>query len=139
MASALEPYFVTTILFVLVVFAIYAMRVFTIMRLVGVLFVLDSALTLEAALYSDVISIAFLHIITIPAFFFLIYLDLIHNHRNSFRCFLCGKEIEVGTETVSIKRTVNRRYANSNVHLECLSIGERKAFSERKFRRGIPR
>jgi len=136
--SSIESYVLTIGLFVIPEVALYVFRAFTIFRLVVILFALDTVLTIEAAYYSDVLSIAFLHIVTIPAFFALIYFDLVRNHRNEFRCFLCGNEIELGDEVVSIKRTLNRRRVNANVHASCVGASH-NAISEREFRRGIPK
>ncbi|MHB8567648.1 MAG: hypothetical protein ACYC7D_00975 [Nitrososphaerales archaeon] len=138
MISILGLYAFTTLLFAASIPLLYFTQAFTILRLVLILFILDILLTLEAAYVSDVISIAFLHIITIPAFFALIYFDLLRHHRSEFRCFLCEKEIEVGEQVESVKKMVNRRNASVNVHASCLEQRP-KSISERGFRRGIPK
>ena len=108
------------------------------MRSLITLFALDSALTIEVAIYGDVVSIAFLHMVTIPVFFAMIYLDLRQHHKNQFNCFLCGKEIALDEESSSVRRVVIGRITDVNVHSECIDPGEKKAVSERIFRKGIP-
>ncbi len=109
------------------------------MRSLILLFALDSALTIEVALFGDVVSIAVLHMITIPVFFAMIYLDLRQHHKNQFNCFLCGNEIALDEEIGSVKRAVLGRPTDVNVHSRCIDPGERKAVSERTFRKGIPK
>ncbi|MDG7001037.1 MAG: hypothetical protein JRN15_18230 [Nitrososphaerota archaeon] len=108
---------------------------------VSVLFVLDIAVTIEAAFYSNILLIAVLHVITIPAFFAVIYIDLLRAQSSEFQCFLCEKPIEQGEETTKIRRSFGRRKKNMTVHKKCIDIGvkDKKSFSESKFRNGIPR
>jgi hypothetical protein len=109
------------------------------MRSLILLFALDSALTIEVALLGDVVSIAVLHMITIPVFFAMIYLDLRQHHKNQFSCFLCGDEIALDEEISSVKRVVLGMPTDVNVHSRCIDPGERKSVSERTFRKGIPK
>ena len=76
---------------------------------VSILFALDAVVTIEAALYSNVVLIAVLHVITIPTFFAIIYVDLVRQQNSEFRCFLCGKSIEHGEETTLIHRHLDRK------------------------------
>ena len=138
MIPSLYIYGITTAICLAPLTLLYLVRTFTIFRVVIDLFILDSILTIEAAYYSDVISIAILHIITVPAFFALIYFDLIQHHKNQFSCFLCGLEIEVDDEIEVVKRFVFARPTEVYVHAKCLNPGEKKAISERVFKRGIP-
>jgi hypothetical protein len=107
---------------------------------VFLLFVLDIALTIEAAFYSDIVLIAVLHVITIPAFFGLIYFDLVQQHRTKFRCFICSKEIEQSEENETLKRFVKGEQKEISVHSACIGLekDQRKAFSRRSFKKGIP-
>lgn len=109
--------------------------------MVVLLFCLDISLTIEGALYSDVVLIAVLHVITIPAFFALIYIDLTKQQKTDFRCFVCGRLVEESEEIETVKRVVNGEPRNVTVHSTCIDLGskERKAFSKERFRRGIPK
>ena len=120
---------------------LWLFRALSIMRTVVLLFILDSILTLEAAFYSDVVSIAILHIVTVPAFIGLIYLDLLSHHKREFSCFLCARQISGEEEIQSVTRNVDGKQVAINVHATCLvsSEKERRAISERTFRRGIPK
>lgn len=104
------------------------------------LFTLDMVLTIEAAFYSDIVLIAILHVITIPALFVLIYLDLIKQHNSYFRCFVCSEQIEPHEEIATIKRTEHGREIQFLVHSECIRLEarEKKSISEKVFRKGIP-
>jgi hypothetical protein len=110
-------------------------------KTVVVLFAADISITIEAALYSDIVLIAILHVITIPAFFLLIYVDLIKQHNTEFRCFLCGKLAQPSEELTAIRRFVNGRPTNVTVHKSCIDLdrNNRKAFSKNKFKSGIPK
>jgi hypothetical protein len=110
-------------------------------KTVLVLFAADISVTIEAALYSDIVLIAILHVITIPAFFVLIYVDLVKQHNTSFRCFLCGKIAQPSEEMIEIRRFVNGRPMNVSVHKSCIEVdgNNRKAFSKKTFRSGIPK
>jgi hypothetical protein len=109
------------------------------MRAVLLLFVLDTILTLEAAYVADIVAIAILHIITVPAFIALIYVDLIQHHKSQFRCFLCNEEIREEQNIEPVKRIFLGRPTEVYVHVECIKPGDRKAISERAFKRGIPK
>jgi hypothetical protein len=105
------------------------------------LFAADISITIEAAFYSDIVLIAILHVFTIPAFFLLIYVDLIKQHNTEFRCFLCGKLAQPSEELTIVRRFVNGRPTNVSVHKSCIEIdrNNRKAFSKRTFKSGIPK
>lgn len=107
-------------------------------KMIFLLFCLDMALTIEAALYGEVVMIALLHLFTIPAFFSILYFSLRKQSSEDFRCFVCGKIIDPSEEMASAKRGGLKR--NVSVHASCIDLDnrERKAFSERKFRKGIP-
>ncbi len=139
MIPALYLYGISTLICLAPLPALYLAQSFSIFRIVIDLFVLDTVLTIEAAYYSDVIAIAILHIITVPAFFAFIYFDLIQHHKNQFSCFLCGTEIGPEDEIETVKRLVLGKPTEVYVHARCLSAGERKAISGRVFRKGIPK
>jgi hypothetical protein len=105
------------------------------------LFALDSILTIEAALYSDIVLIAILHVITVPALIGLIYFDLVKEHRSYFRCFVCGKEVQADEEIETINRTVEGKPKHVIVHTECISLErtQRKRISRSIFKKGIPK
>jgi hypothetical protein len=113
----------------------------TILKIIIILFVLDIALTLEAALYSDILLIAVLHIITIPALIGLIYFDLINQHKLQFKCFICEKQIKANEEIETVNRTIQGKPTAVIVHAACIHLEtkERKGISSRVFRRGIPK
>ena len=64
------------------------------------------ALTIEAGINSNVLLIYLLHVITIPVFFGLIYIDLVEENRSKFSCFVCGRPIEQ-TESTETVKTIN--------------------------------
>ncbi len=109
-------------------------------KIVLLLFILDISLTIEAAFYSDIVLIAVLHVITIPAFFGLIYLDLVKQHNSDFRCFVCEKIIKDSEKIQIVKRYVDGKKKDVAVHTDCISLDQRqrKAFSKNAFRKGIP-
>lgn len=104
------------------------------------LFVFDIVLTLEAALESNVIEVYVLHVVTIPGFFGLIYMDIMAEHKTNFSCFICGKSIATSEPTESVKKMFGGRYRAFLVHSACIGLdhNQRKAFSSRIFRKGIP-
>ena len=104
------------------------------------LFAFDMALTIEAGVVSNIMLIALLHMITIPAFFALIYLDLMDQHRLEFTCFVCGVGLAQGEPAETVRRIINGRRRNALVHQHCVRLDntERKAFRSRLFRKGIP-
>lgn len=108
--------------------------------MIVLLFAIDITLTVEAALYSDIVLIAVLHVITIPALIGLIYLDIVQEHKSYFRCFVCGKLIEVEEEIETISRTIKGKPKNVLVHTKCIQLEgkDRKKISSRVFRHGIP-
>jgi len=108
--------------------------------MVLLLFALDISLTVEAALYSDVILIALLHVVTIPAFFALIYFDLVKQHNSDFRCFVCGKLVQESEDIEIVKRFLNGSRRDVSVHSTCINLDrqQRKGFSKNAFRKGIP-
>jgi hypothetical protein len=104
------------------------------------LFTLDIGLTIEAALYSDILLIALLHVVTIPAFFGLIYLDLVQQHKTKFRCFVCGKIVQETEELERVNRFVDGQRKEASVHSACIGLDrqQRKTFSKNSFKKGIP-
>lgn len=110
------------------------------LTMIILLFAMDITLTVEAALYSDIVLIAILHVITIPALIGLIYLDLVQEHKSYFRCFICGKLIEAGEEIGTISRTIEGKPKNVLVHTKCIQLEgkDRKKISSWAFRHGIP-
>lgn len=106
-------------------------------KMILLLFSLDMGLTIEGALYGRVMMIALLHIFTIPAFFSILYFDLRKQANEDFRCFVCGRIIDPDEETSTVRRGMKR---NVPVHSSCIVLDnrERKRFSERMFRKGIP-
>jgi hypothetical protein len=120
--------------------ALWRLHWLTILRMVLLLFIVDMIMTIEAAFYSDIFLIAVLHVITIPAFFFLIYLDLVKQHRDQFRCFICAKQILNDQETETVRRHRLGKPTSVLCHKYCVTIKdqEKKKISQREFRRGIP-
>lgn len=108
---------------------------------ISILFALDVVVAIEAAFYSNIVLIAVLHVITIPSFFALIYVDLVRQQNSEFRCFLCGKLIEQGEEITVIGRHAKGRKKKVSVHQKCVIIDQkdRKSFSKGKFKNGIPK
>jgi hypothetical protein len=91
-----------------------------------VVFSFDIGLTIEAALYSDVLLIAVLHIFTIPTLCFLVYYDLVQQSKGISICFVCGKNIEEGQEKAHIEKFVDGTPKRVVVHLACMSEEEKK-------------
>ena len=133
-------YLITAIAFVMIWSGLWIGGILSVGKMILLLFLFDITLTVEAGLKSDVLMIALLHVVTIPCFFGLIYLDLIDQHRSSFSCFVCGKGISQSEQADSLKLMVNVRYRSSLVHKACVSIGQndRKTFARSRFRNGIP-
>jgi len=131
---------ITSSFFVVSVPLLWYLERLTIGRVVILLFILDIAMTIEAAFYSDIVVIALLHVVTIPAFFALIYLDLVQQHKTKFRCFICGRNIAEDEKTESVKRMVSGQKKEISVHASCIDLEnqERKAFSSKSFKKGIP-
>lgn len=115
-------------------------RNLTVFRIVIVLFVLDSVLTVEAAFYANIVFIGILHVITIPAFLVLLYLDLTKQSKDSFTCFVCSTKIGAEQESETVTRVVKGIKIHAYAHTSCLEPGrkQKKAFSSLIFRRGIP-
>ena len=111
----------------------------TTLRMIVLLFILDSVLTIEAAFYSDIVLIAVLHVITIPALIGLIYLDLVQQHKSYFKCFICGKEVQADEEIETVIRTIGGKPTHVIVHTNCIHLErkERKGISSWAFRRGF--
>lgn len=109
-------------------------------KMIVLLFVFDMALTIEAGIASNVELIALLHMITMPAFFSLIYLDVVGQHRSKFACFICGTDITHDEPNETVKGVINGRWGNVLVHENCVQLkdSERKAFHHKLFRKGIP-
>jgi hypothetical protein len=116
------------------------LRMFSILRMVILLFVADIAMTVEAALYSDLLLIALLHVFTIPCFFALIYFDLVKEHRTYASCFICGKKITEEDEITTLQRNTGSEPRSLQVHKSCVRLEgkERKTLSEKLFKKGIP-
>ena len=140
MTDPLTLYSFTGVLFAAGLFVLWYLRSLTTSKIVLLLFTLDISLTIEAAFYSDIVLIAVLHVITIPAFFGLIYLDLVKQHNSDFRCFVCEKMIKDSENIQSIKRYINGTRKDVTVHTDCISLDQkhRKTFSKNAFRKGIP-
>jgi hypothetical protein len=141
MIDHLTLYAITTCLFAPVVPTLWYFRAFTTAKLVIFLFSLDIALTIEAAFYSDIVFIALLHVVVIPALFGLLYVDLVRQHNTDFRCFVCGQSIQDKDNLRVIKRVVDGEEQNVIVHSACIDLNDRqrKAFSENVFKKGIPK
>lgn len=109
-------------------------------KMIVVLFVFDMALTIEAGIASNVEFIALLHVMIMPAFFALIYLDIVGQHRSKFTCFVCGIDITQDEQSRTVKRMINGRWGKALAHESCLKLqnSERKAFRSILFRKGIP-
>jgi hypothetical protein len=116
-------------------------KMLTTLRMIILLFALDSILTIEAAFYSDIILIAILHVITVPALIALIYLDLVQQHKSYFRCFICGREVQADEEIETINRIVDSKPMHVIVHSDCIHLErrERKGISRWAFKKGIPK
>ena len=134
--------YVTSIVILLLPWPILlrAKRLGTLSMLI-LLFVLDIVLTVEAALYSDILLIALLHVITIPALILIIYFDLVKQHRSYFRCFICGKEIKSEDELETMRRAVMGKSNKVLAHSNCIMLDEKqkKKISSSVFRHGIPK
>lgn len=98
------------------------------------------ALTIEAGLNSNVLLIYLLHVVTIPVFFGLIYIALLEENKEKFSCFMCGRPIDQTQSIETVRHSMNGRRKNVLVHAECIDLQskDRKSFSKRKFRAGIP-
>ncbi|SRR5579863_656226 len=138
--SELELYGITTLLTSLPAPILWRMKKFTTLKMIIILFALDMIMTIEAAFFSDIVLIAVLHIITIPALIALIYFDLVSQHKTYFKCFICGKAVQAEEEIETVNRTVQGKQTHVIVHSGCISLErkERKRISSRVFRRGIP-
>lgn len=133
-------YAITSAVFAISIPILWYFKQLTIGRMVLLLFILDIGLTIEAALYSDLVLIALLHVITIPTFFGLIYLDLIQQQKTKFRCFICGRNIQLSEDVETVKRLVAGHQNEISVHASCIGLQrhQRKTFSQNLFRKGIP-
>jgi hypothetical protein len=140
MIDANTIYEVTSLAFALPWVFLWFEGSISITRMMVLLFCFDMVLTVEAGLYSNILLIALLHVITIPGFFFLIYLDLIEQHKSNFSCFICSKAIELTEISQTLNRTVNGRRKTVLAHPSCIYLGgeNRKAFARSKFKSGIP-
>lgn len=120
---------------------LWRMRKLTILKMIILLFALDIVLTVEAALYSNIVLIAVLHIITIPALIGLIYFDLVNQHKTQFKCFVCGKLIQAVEVIETVNRTIEGKPTRVIVHTSCIHLEnkEKKGISSRVFRKGIPK
>jgi hypothetical protein len=140
LVDALILYSITASLFALTLPLLWFLRALTTGKMVFLLFILDIALTIEAALYSDIVLIALLHVVTIPAFFALIYFDLVQQHKTKFRCFICGKAFQDSEHFESVSRFVGGERKEATVHSSCIDLDQlqRKTFSKSSFKKGIP-
>ena len=131
---------ITSSLFAISLPVLWYLKKLTIGKMVVLLFFLDIAMTIEAALYSDIVLIALLHVITIPAFFALIYLDLVQQHKTKYRCFICGRNILEEEKAETVSRMIGGQKKEISVHASCIGLEghQRKAFSSKSFRKGIP-
>ncbi len=120
---------------------LWKVRQLSTLRMIVLLFMLDTVLTIEAAFYANVLFIAVLHVVTIPALIVLLYLDILQQHRSSFKCFMCGKQIQTAEEIETVVRTLEGKPAHVVVHTSCIHVDrkERKGISSRVFRKGIPK
>ena len=140
MVSELVLYALTSLSFAMSLPIVWYVGKLTIGKMVFLLFILDITLTIEAAFYSDIVLIAILHVITIPAFFALIYLDLVQQHKTIYKCFICGKMIQESEASDVVKRLLNGQQKEINVHAACIGLErhQRKSFSKNSFKKGIP-
>ena len=140
MITPAELYSITTVSFIVPWLYLWVSGSLSTGKMIILLFFYDLILTIEAGINSNVLFIALLHVVTIPVFFGLIYVDLVAENRANFSCFVCGKVI-AGTDVVqTVKRSLNGRHKNVLVHAACIDLQnkDRKTFSRRRFRSGIP-
>jgi hypothetical protein len=140
MITPAEIYSITTISFIIPWLFLWISGNLSTGKMIIFLFFFDIVLTIEAGINSNVILIALLHVITIPVFFGLIYFDLIEENKAKFSCFVCGMAIAKADSVQTVKRSVNGRHKSVLVHAACIDLQhkDRKTFSRRKFRSGIP-
>lgn len=141
MIDAYSLYAFTSLLFAVSLPALWYVKKLTTGKMVLLLFILDITLTIEAAFYSDIVLIAVLHVVTIPAFFALIYLDLVQQHKTKFRCFICGKPIQDSDQSDTVRRLAGSTEKREiTVHSSCIGLEnhQRKAFPRNSFKNGIP-
>ncbi len=140
MTEANIVYLITTVAFAILWIFLWFESSISITKMTLSLFSFDMVMTAEAGLYSNILLIALLHVITLPAFFSLIYLDLIGQHKSTYSCFICGKGIYTSELTRTLSRTVNGRHRSVLAHAGCvyLESENRKAFARSRFRKGIP-
>jgi hypothetical protein len=140
MIGEVTLYILTTVVIVIPLPVFWYMKKLTIGRTVVFLFILDITMTIEAAFYSDIVWIAVLHVITIPAFFALIYFDLVQQHKTKFQCFICGRSILESEPSENLKRFVDGEAKDMIVHASCIGLEnhQRKSFSKNSFKKGIP-
>lgn len=135
-----EIYSITTISFVVPWLLLWFTGKLSMGKMIVLLFCFDMILTIEAGINSNVLFIALLHVVTIPVFFALIYLDVVEEQKTRFSCFICGKAILPTETTETVKKLVNGRHRGVLVHAACIDLQnkDRKAFSSRQFKKGIP-
>jgi hypothetical protein len=140
LVDAVTLYAVTALFFTAGLLLLWYSKFLTAGKMVLLFFALDISLTIEASVYSDVILIAVLHVVTIPAFFGLIYFDLVKQHNSNFRCFICGKLVQELEQVEIVRRFLNDSSWEITVHSSCINLDrqQRKAFSKNAFRKGIP-
>jgi hypothetical protein len=133
-------YSITTLSFVIPWLVLWLIGTLSTGKMIVLLFCFDIVLTIEAGLNSNVLLIYLLHVVTIPVFFGLIYVDIVHENKAKFSCFICGKALDQSAVTEPVKRFVDGRHKTVLVHVACIDLHnkDRKSFSSRKFRKGIP-
>jgi hypothetical protein len=139
----MEPstiYSITAVSFILPWLVLWFSGTLSTGKMIVLLFIFDMVLTIEAGINSNVLLIALLHVITIPVFFGLIYFDILEEHKTKFSCFICGKPVGESESSETVKRLVSGRHRSVLVHAACIGLEnkDRKAFSRRAFRKGIP-
>lgn len=133
-------YLLAALSFAILWLALWFASSLSIGRMIILLFILDVILTIGAGIDSNVILMAMLHVITIPAFFGLVYLDLIEQHKTEFICFVCGFPILQVEHSEKVRSIIKGRGKQVLVHTDCvrLDINERKLLRRPLFKRGIP-
>ena len=133
-------YSITTVFFIIPWLILWFSGTLSIGKMIVFLFIFDMVLTIEAGINSNVLLIALFHVVTIPVFFGLIYFGIFEENKVKFSCFVCGKQVGETESTETVERLVNGRHKSVPVHSACIGLEnkDRKSFSRRKFRKGIP-
>ena len=140
MTDAATIYSITATFFIIAWLLLWFFGTLSTGKMILLLFCFDMVLTIEAGLNSDVLLIYLLHVVTIPVFFGLIYFALLEENKEKFSCFICERPVDQTQSIETVMRSVNGRRKNVLVHAECIDLQskDRKSFSIRKFRGGIP-